>query len=188
MTEMKCGACAKGRLEPQPGPYHYSECGLPNVYLVGINWWVCSECGSAEAEIPQVGKLHRYLGWKVVTKKSYLSGEEIRFLRKQLRLRQGEFAELLGQSQTVLSRWETGDRNHSKANDLLVRMIYLYGEDDEFTHDFSKEVRRCLMKYLGDIPSGFIKLADLSVDPASVSPEAEREAFSQELAGCAGSP
>jgi len=72
------------------------DCGLSDVYLVGIRYFVC-ECGETVAEIPAIRQLLSLIARDLVEKPKALAPEEIRFLRKRLgkktgRLRQGYVA------------------------------------------------------------------------------------------------
>lgn len=85
-------------------------------------------------------------------KNSLLTPEEMVFLRKMLRRKQGEMAELLGVNQVQLNRWERGTRRgRTKAADTLFRLIYVTLQDDEYTHEASQNVRNALLRYFGHI-------------------------------------
>lgn len=113
-------------------PYHYTECGLDEVYLVG---------GYEEHETPygkgvsvkNVDGLHRAIADWLVCEKKALSGSEIRFLRKQLDLSQSELADLLGTTSQTVARWEKAQFEIPGPADILLRLVYLqenYGKVD----------------------------------------------------------
>ena len=66
-------------------PYRFVESGLPNVYLVGIDYRVCQSCKLQAADIPALDDLMVKIARVVVRQESPLSGAEIKFLRKRLR-------------------------------------------------------------------------------------------------------
>jgi len=100
--------------------------------------------------IPKVGQLLRCIAWHIVTKPSMLTGEEIVFLRKMLRKNQKEMAELLGLSQVVLNRWETGARQgHAAANDSKIRFVYLTLQRDEYTERINEGIWEMLHRLFG---------------------------------------
>jgi putative zinc finger/helix-turn-helix YgiT family protein len=105
-------------------PYHFVESGLPNVYLAGIRYFVCEECGQQTAEIPAVEKLMRAIARTIVETEAQLSGAEIRFLRKRLRKKAVEFAQIVGVTPEQVSRWENGSNPPEKSTDKLIRMYY----------------------------------------------------------------
>src|SRR5882724_9749692 len=75
--------------------YHYVGSGLPNVYLVGITYYVCPECNKQSAEIPAMKELFTALARTIVSKSSPLTGPELRFLRKDLGRRAIDFAPMV---------------------------------------------------------------------------------------------
>lgn len=101
--------------------YHYTECGLPNVWLV--NGFVKEKTAyGIGMSIHDVDGLHRAIG-NMLTNKIKLTGAEIRFLRKEMRLSQRGLGDLLGvQEQTVLL-WERNGKI-PKTADRMLRLIY----------------------------------------------------------------
>lgn len=105
-------------------PYHYVGSGLGNVYLVGITYHVCKNCGGAAADIPALPELLTAIARALVKKDSGLTGEELRFLRKRLKLSGIEFSSMIGISAETLSRFENGRCAIQPNIDKLVRLIY----------------------------------------------------------------
>jgi DNA-binding transcriptional regulator YiaG len=108
--------------------YHYTECGLRNVWLAN---------GYAERKTPY-GKgvaidnlqgLHRAIAQQLVRLPRPLKGAEFRFLRKELDLSQAALAEYLGCSIQALARWEKGKSRIAKPAERLLRA--LFRESDE---------------------------------------------------------
>lgn len=109
--------------------YHYTECGLNDVYLVdGVN------VVDGQMTIHDIDGLHRAIGQWLVTNKKSLSGAEMRFLRHELELSQASLSRLLGVTEQSVLRWEKKrqDRgNGSPAAERALRMLYLdkfYGD------------------------------------------------------------
>jgi len=119
---MKCHECNSQMIEVFE-EYHYTESGLNNVYLSNVCVYKC-DCGEFFASIPAVIKLNENIGRSIIKKKSGLTGEEIKYLRKNIGLSAKEFAEYLGVNQSTLSRWENEKQTIDKSNDRVVRMIY----------------------------------------------------------------
>ena len=98
----------------------YPESGLPNVQLVNVPVWICSN-GHEEVEVSAVTELHELLAHMIIRKPALLQGSEIRFLRRRGELSAKEFAGRIGISSQHLSRLEN-DKNKSKILDLLIRL------------------------------------------------------------------
>src|ERR1035441_4255646 len=64
-------------------PFHFTDSGLDNVYLVGIKYFTSPD-GRVVAEIPALKQLMRLIARDLVLSKSDLTGPEVRFLRKRL--------------------------------------------------------------------------------------------------------
>lgn len=108
----------------QPSPYHYTECGLDNVYL--LNGYECEDYGGEEyVSVKAVEQLHNAIGLYLVSQRKALSGSEIRFLRKEMDLTQGDLADLLGTSDQSVARWEKEQSQIQSAAHTLLRLIYI---------------------------------------------------------------
>src|SRR5207249_3786388 len=81
----------------------------------------CEECGAKVPEIPAIDQLHQFIAIDILRKKSLLSGEEIRFLRKMAGLMQSDLAEIMGVHATRPSKWETDGEPIGKENDRVLR-------------------------------------------------------------------
>jgi len=118
--ERKCYDCGKtmyGRREN----YTYNECGLRSVILLNILVFHC-ECGAIVPEIPSPAVLHVSIAMKVLQKKTLLSGEEIRFLRKVAGYSGMDLSKVIGMQNTTISHWETDSKPIGKDSDRLVRL------------------------------------------------------------------
>jgi len=111
-------------------PYHYVGCGLNNVYLAGIRYWLCGRCRKQYAEIPAIKELHRLIARALVCQPALLRGEEMRFLRKRLGKKSAEFAAILGVVPETYSRFENEKQEPSPTYDHLVRLYYALHSDD----------------------------------------------------------
>ena len=91
MKGMECSNCgAPARVAH--GTYGLKEVGLKNVVLQGVEIVKCPKCKNEDPVIPNMNGLMRALALAVIEKPYRLTGEEVRFLRKYLRLtlRQGQ--------------------------------------------------------------------------------------------------
>jgi len=106
-------------------PFHYTMCGLDNVYL--MNGFNVAETNYGEAiSIREADELHKAIGLYLVQHRKVLSPKEVRFLRKQLDLTQAELGGLIGQSSQQVARWEKGQSEISGPADRLIRTIFLF--------------------------------------------------------------
>ena len=126
-----CWVCG-GKLEIiRDRSYHYRECGLDNVYLYGIIQYRCPECGEEAPEIPELKGLHLLIAKELVCKGELMEGTEIRFLRKELRLKSKEMAELLSVTPETYSRWENSREIISEGSDSQLRYLYILNAEDK---------------------------------------------------------
>jgi putative zinc finger/helix-turn-helix YgiT family protein len=153
----KCAICGGVVSEVRNEVYKYKTAGIP-VLLYGITQYKCDACKETFASIPEVEKLHLLLGEKLCCKADRLSGDEIRFLRKELKLKSVDFAKILGISPAYLSRLEGDTKKTSEALDKFIRAIYILEQSE-----FHKQVMH------RDILS---TLRDVSVEPVSTKKKA----------------
>lgn len=104
--------------------YHYKECGLDDVYLIGIKKYKCNDCGEISIEFPLPKQLHRVIGELLCKKDDILSGKEVAFLRKEMRKSGKEFALMLSITAEHLSRVEHDKSSLSGSIDTLIRALY----------------------------------------------------------------
>ena len=102
--------------------YHYTECGLDNVYLYNIPV-VTDVKGEDVVCIKKINKLHKVIAEAIINKKGMINPKEIRFLRTLLAMTQGDFSNVLGKEAQAVGRWERGEINHDNTTDLLIRAV-----------------------------------------------------------------
>jgi len=121
-------------------PYHFVGSGLQNVYLVGVEYEIDTAAVQQSAVIPCLPNLMAAIAKVLVEKKSPLSADEVRFLRKRLRLASKEFALLVGLSSEQYSRIENDAATLRPTVERLVRL--LYAALAKLTPDESEEVAK----------------------------------------------
>lgn len=101
--------------------FHYTACGLDNVWLA--NGFTVKETKYGKGvSIQDVDGLHRLLASNLVEKQGLLTGKEFRFLRVQLGLTQQGLGKLMGDvSENAVSLWERKDTVPA-INDHWLRM------------------------------------------------------------------
>ena len=120
----KCDGQIIERLATVDRPYQFKMSGLSNVYLAGIVIRNCTRCRAESPVIPKIGKLNDFIARDLVKKPALLTGEEIRFLRKNAGFPAKTFAELVGVDPKHLSRIENGHTDTlGVPADRLVRVI-----------------------------------------------------------------
>ena len=87
--------------------YHYTECGLPDVWIEG--WHVEDDAAEETIRIPKVRSLHRLISKEIVTSAGTLTGPELRYLRAEMGLTQTQLGELVHRERLTVSRWERGE-------------------------------------------------------------------------------
>jgi len=110
--------------DDEKDPYHYTECGLDNVFLVsGYDLEETEEGPSVSVKCAD--DLLRAIGRFLASEKKLLSGKELRFLRNQMDLTQAELAKLVGTTDQSVARWEKDICSVPGAADYLIRVLYL---------------------------------------------------------------
>ena len=112
------------RVEREVERYHYTECGLDNIYLV--NGFQAEELdGDVYTFVNNPDMLHRVISIDLAHKADSLSGREIRFLRKEMNLTQSELAIYFDVTAQTVARWEKGEVDIPRASELLLRALML---------------------------------------------------------------
>jgi putative zinc finger/helix-turn-helix YgiT family protein len=146
MKCLNCGAPTKSR----KGNYHYTESGLPNIVLAGVEIRSCAKCGEREVVIPRLEQLHRAIARIVIQLEAKLGAEQIRFLRKYLGWSQADLAAYMSIEPETVSRWETGNQEIGPVADRLLRLLVNNREPatsypiDLFKQKFRKTVNATL--------------------------------------------
>ena len=105
-------------------PYHYTACGLDNIYL--FNGYELHQTEDGEGvSIRDLEGLHHAIGLSIAEHKKLLSPKELKWFRKQLDLTQSELARLLGYSSQMVARWEKGECQIAGAAERIIRVLYI---------------------------------------------------------------
>ena len=102
--------------------YHYTECGLNNVWLINGFSRVKTPYGPGLI-IDDIEGLHRAIANVLVRDKLRWSGGEFRFIRKELNMSQKSLADIFGKDVQTIARWEKSGRVPKMA-DRFLRTIY----------------------------------------------------------------
>lgn len=102
--------------------YHYTECGLDNVFLEGMTV-LEDHAGEETIVIHAIGLLHQVIAEGIVSLQSKMSGRELRFLRTEMGMTQENLAEILKVSPLTVSRWEREESPIKDTAEMLVRLM-----------------------------------------------------------------
>jgi YgiT-type zinc finger domain-containing protein len=122
---MRCDICDNETKIIKAEKYQYTLSGLSNLFLKNIKVEVCKICNLDAPYIPKIIRLHNTIARAIICKKSHLLGEEIRFLRKNLRIKAQDWAKLLRKDVATISRAEKTGNILNKDLDLLIRLLYV---------------------------------------------------------------
>jgi Helix-turn-helix. len=142
-----CPNCKAEKMEKRFGDYHFTECGLDNVYL---KEWLLYKCANCNAEMPLLPDPDDFTAWlaeQLVRQESRLKGNEIFFLRKALDLTGAKLAERLGVQRVEVSRWENDRQPISFHADFQLRMEVA---ERLLTAEHVAEVMQALRRYTKD--------------------------------------
>ena len=171
---MNCNCGAKLKIKTE-NVFKYTQCGLPNVFLTGIDVAVCRKCGERYPIIPSILGLFEKIAEAVALKPVSLTANEVKFLRKQLGLTAAQWATYLKMDESSISRLENGHNPISRQFDALLRFLYFrLVEDRDQKKVFENIANRIAgdkadgeevgFKFLGNNPSvySFISAHDLN--------------------------
>lgn len=142
---VKCRQCRE-EMSASKEVYHYTECGLDNIYLGNIEMHSCV-CGEKVASVPDSAEVNASIGLWLIKKRTLLRGNELKFLRKNAGLNAKSFAEYIGVNKSTLSRWENDKQSIDKSNDRLVRLIY--ANIKKISHEEIKNLLTTTMREIG---------------------------------------
>jgi DNA-binding transcriptional regulator YiaG len=120
--------------------FHYTACGLPNIWLANGFTETFAEDGAAFFNITGIRELHTVIAHNLTEKESPLTGAELRFLRSELKMSRKTLGDLIGYSDEAIKKWESDTNPLPKLADASVRKLFL-----ELQHE-NGELRKLLMQ------------------------------------------
>lgn len=100
--------------------YHYTECGLPNVWIQGTRQ--IDDDGEETVRISNPNGLHRLIARYLVESVGALTGAELRFLRSEMGMTQAQLGLLLHRERLTVSRWERDETTMDGSAEALIRI------------------------------------------------------------------
>ena len=139
---MKCPQC-RHEMVRNTENHRYTESGLSNVVLVGVEVRRCPHCGETMVSIPRMEELHQTLAMALIRHTGRLAPSEIRFLRKWLGWSGVDFAKHMGVTPETVSRWESVENPKPMGGtaERLLRLAVAYGQPiDKYSIDMLTEI------------------------------------------------
>ena len=102
--------------------YHYTECGLQNVYISGIEV-VVDDMGDEIITIPAVAELHHVIALGIVMHEYSISGDELKFLRTEMGYSRTQLAKLVHRDQQTVGRWERDENEIDEVSEIVIRRL-----------------------------------------------------------------
>ena len=102
--------------------YRYTECGLDNVFLEGVDVQQ-DDHGDEVYSIENILSLHKVIAHAIIGRRGGLSGPELRFLRSEMGLTQEELAKRLGCTRVTISRWERDEETMNLNAEVVVKLL-----------------------------------------------------------------
>lgn len=121
---MNCIECGREALLVKKPIVLYDGIRVQNVYLRNAEVEVCRHCGGETPVIRNIKKVHLMISLGIALQPTKLSGDEVRFLRKSMRLTVAEWAARIGIAAETFSRWENG-RSPAQQVEKLARIDFL---------------------------------------------------------------
>lgn len=152
-----CSTALRWRKATPKTPHVLKDYGFP-VKIVGAEVATCGKCRSEHAAIGRSDRFQRAVIEQVLAKPGPLSGDEIFFLRKSLRLTGANFAGLVGVSREHVSHIEQGRAPYlGTSADRLARLMIAAKSDPSLAvlkkliksldHDIGTRSRRSEAKH-----------------------------------------
>ena len=109
--------------------YHYTMCGLENVYLK--NGYEQKDTPSGKVvSIHDLEGLHKAIGKGLAAKDSELTAKEFKFLRGELDLSQRALGMLMEKSDQIIAKYEKGEQAIPRLVDKSIRDLYMESIDE----------------------------------------------------------
>jgi DNA-binding transcriptional regulator YiaG len=101
--------------------YRYTDSGLETVTIEGVSFPM-DDAGEECVMIPNINALHKVIAHGIVTRRSAMTGRELRFLRTELGMTQAQLADMLHREALAVSRWERGENPMDENAEAIVRL------------------------------------------------------------------
>ncbi len=100
--------------------YRYDECGLDNVEIVGVTFFV-DDSGEEVFFVPFINGLHKAIAEGIVSHAHAMNGKELRFLRSEMGCTQSQLADLVHHDRQSVGRWEREEIAIDGSAEVIIR-------------------------------------------------------------------
>ena len=104
--------------------YHYTESGLPNVYLVN-GFTLQTLDGEEYTSIDDMNGLHKTIAHVIIDSPKPLTHQEFRFLRIEMNVSQKTLGTRFGVTEQTIARYEKGTSSIPRTTDAALRSLYM---------------------------------------------------------------
>ncbi|WP_369922182.1 helix-turn-helix domain-containing protein [Marinomonas polaris] len=104
--------------------YHYTECGLPNVYLKN-GFTIEHIDGEDYTSIDDMNNLHVAIAQSITDSHTALRPAEFKYLRIELNLSQKMLGHRFGVSEQTIARYEKGQSEIPRTTDAALRSLFM---------------------------------------------------------------
>ena len=143
--------------------YHYTECGLDNVYIYCPDP-IQDDANGKVFQIKSIGLLHTIISIGIILHQYAMSYKELKFLRSEFGFTASEWARILRTDVARVLSWERGDEKIPEATEVLIRKLVtdrLYDRASEYL-EYDLDIRHLVEKVGFDV-SDMSKRVDRSV-------------------------
>lgn len=102
--------------------YHYTECGLDNVYVLEMSVYT-DHSGEETYCVKNVPGLHKVIAYSIVDRAAAMTGKELRFLRTEMGLTQAQLSKLVHCDTQTVGRWERGETPMDPTAEVIIRVL-----------------------------------------------------------------
>jgi transcriptional regulator with XRE-family HTH domain len=100
--------------------YRYDECGLDDVVIHNMRV-IVDDAGEETYYLPNITGLHKVIAAALINRRHGLLPKELRFLRTELGLTQGELGQLVKKDHQTIGRWERGETPIDENAEVVIR-------------------------------------------------------------------
>ena len=126
-------------------PYHYTECGLDNIYL--RNGFKFTERGGKQyVSVSNARSLLRRIGLDIISTRLIIGPQELKFLRRNAEMTQKQVADRLRMTEQQVANLEKGKSVIKSGTDVALRVMFLL--EAEFLQPEGQEIAQRLFRVI----------------------------------------
>ena len=104
--------------------FHYKDCGLSTVWL--INGYAHEKMNNKTLfHIEDKPALHRLIAKALINRRGALTGQEMYFIRSEMKLLRQELGEKMGVNASAIGQWEQSHHPLPRLADIELRTVYV---------------------------------------------------------------